>query len=225
MMLSLNSYSMKIPMTKHLTKPIRAIHFMVLALLMAVGTQTFASTALNPIENRNYARLCFDTTKDYTNRHREENFNIDKYSYWESKIITVTEQGAKIETSIEIDYSWDVGSNGGWGTSIKKEESYIFTCVFLNAVRGDWTNIPAFFQGGSGLYVEIEAIICSLGAVIKVETCERVQSFCRVTKSTKDDILTKYKYLSEARAHFSDNFDANAIDLENCPQSWRSKKK
>ena len=30
-------------MTKHLTKPIRAIHFLVLAFLMAVGTQVSAA--------------------------------------------------------------------------------------------------------------------------------------------------------------------------------------
>ena len=212
------------PMTKHLTKPIRAIHFMVLAFLMTIGTQTFASTTLNPKEHRNYARLCFDTTKDYTNRHREENFNIDKYSFWESKIITVNKKGAKIETTIEIDYSWEEGGNGGWGTPTKKEASDIFTCVFQNAIRDDWTKVPAFFKRGSWVYVEVEATICNL-SIIKIETCERVQTFCRVNRFTNNSGSTNYKHLSEARAHFGDNNDENTLDLEICPLSWRSKKK
>ena len=40
-------------MTKHLTKPIRAIHFMVLAFLMTIGTQVSAQCQLRDCKRKN----------------------------------------------------------------------------------------------------------------------------------------------------------------------------
>ena len=122
---------------KHLTKPIRAIHFIVLAFLMTIGTKgSTQQISLSNEDDIGFARSCFVVAKNHMNIKRWTENN--QFSYWPSEVLEINSSGADIETKVRIGYKFETGGNNGWGTVEVKEKFYNFTCLFSGVARGEY---------------------------------------------------------------------------------------
>jgi len=197
-------------MIKHLTKPIRAIHFLVLAFLMTIGTKgSTQQISLSNEDDIGFARSCFTVVKNHLNR---KTLN-DQFSYWPSEIVEINSYGADIETKVRINYKSETGGNNGWGTVEVKEVFNNFTCLFSGVARGEYPAPVGFINNKvrRTVWVAFSGRTCEF---VTNKNCQPYNGYIRLSddgegksyyRSTIDDNYWEAYDYEKVANHFRNN--------------------
>lgn len=197
-------------MAKHFTKPILAIHFMVLVLLM-IGTKgSTQQISLSNEDNIGFARSCSSVAKEHISRSGID-LN-DQISYWPSEIVEINRHGADIETKVRIGFKFETGGKNGWGTVEVKEDFNDFTCLFSEVARGEYPAPVGFIHSiqKRGVWVAYSGQTC-IPLTRECEPSSGYRSFSDDVEgesshySTLDDSYWNAYYYQKVVNHFRNN--------------------
>ena len=180
----------------------------IFAPLISFSQLTSANPELSETESTEYARACFDVVKfDYecgdtldriiyeNETGKKQEFFEDTFSYWPSKVLALSDDGATIGAKVQVTFNCETGGNKGWSKPKVITDKYVFTCLSGNVEKGSFPSPVAYLlDSGARQFVKVLRVTSPTAANYLYRDDPPSKEFVSISKDTEDEYTEMWTY-------------------------------